>query len=225
MPPLARARTRRRGALARTRSLSAAMPQRPSGRASVPASRSAGRAASCSTTSATGPPAPHSATVTTRSPSPPASATRPTPCSGSTPGDRAGPNRRRRVPRRTPGWVADERPHTHRGPRSPIRRFKHKDAFAHHNGTAPLPAWSGNPNRHRLSRQPPTQRSHPPHRHHPAVPPPPSSGLPRSAHRQGRHTGRGATSPQAPPLPRRLRRPPRRRRTHPIHWPRKCRLT
>jgi transposase len=32
------------------------------------------------------------------------------------------------------------------------RRFKSKDAFARHNGTAPLPAWSGNPNRHRLSR-------------------------------------------------------------------------
>lgn len=33
-----------------------------------------------------------------------------------------------------------------------VRRFKSKDAFARHNGTAPLPAWSGNPNRHRLSR-------------------------------------------------------------------------
>ena len=33
-----------------------------------------------------------------------------------------------------------------------VRRFKHRDAFARHNGTAPLPAWSGNPNRHRLSR-------------------------------------------------------------------------
>jgi Transposase IS116/IS110/IS902 family len=33
-----------------------------------------------------------------------------------------------------------------------VRRFKHKDAFARHNGTAPLPAWSGNPSRHRLSR-------------------------------------------------------------------------
>lgn len=33
-----------------------------------------------------------------------------------------------------------------------VGRFKHKDAFARHNGTAPLPAWSGNPNRHRLSR-------------------------------------------------------------------------
>jgi transposase len=31
-------------------------------------------------------------------------------------------------------------------------RFKSKDAFARHNGTAPLPAWSGNPSRHRLSR-------------------------------------------------------------------------
>lgn len=33
-----------------------------------------------------------------------------------------------------------------------VRRFKSKDAFARHNGTAPIPAWSGNPNRHRLSR-------------------------------------------------------------------------
>lgn len=31
-------------------------------------------------------------------------------------------------------------------------RFRSKDAYARHNGTAPLPAWSGNPNRHRLSR-------------------------------------------------------------------------
>jgi transposase len=31
-------------------------------------------------------------------------------------------------------------------------RFKSKDAYARHNGTAPLPAWSGNPNRHRLAR-------------------------------------------------------------------------
>jgi len=33
-----------------------------------------------------------------------------------------------------------------------IRRFKSKDAFARHNGTAPLPVWSGNRERHRLSR-------------------------------------------------------------------------
>lgn len=33
-----------------------------------------------------------------------------------------------------------------------ISRFKSKDAFARHNGTAPLPAWSANPSRHRLSR-------------------------------------------------------------------------
>jgi transposase len=31
-------------------------------------------------------------------------------------------------------------------------RFRSKDAYARHNGTAPLPAWSGNPNRHRLAR-------------------------------------------------------------------------
>lgn len=33
-----------------------------------------------------------------------------------------------------------------------IRRFKSKDAFARHNGTAPLPVWSSNQPRHRLSR-------------------------------------------------------------------------
>ena len=31
-------------------------------------------------------------------------------------------------------------------------RFRSKDAFARHNGTAPLPVWSSNKQRHRLSR-------------------------------------------------------------------------
>jgi transposase len=34
-----------------------------------------------------------------------------------------------------------------------IRRFKSKDAFARHNGTAPLPVWSSNHERFRLSRR------------------------------------------------------------------------
>lgn len=33
-----------------------------------------------------------------------------------------------------------------------VRRFKSKDAYARHNGSAPLPVWSGNRERHRLSR-------------------------------------------------------------------------
>lgn len=33
-----------------------------------------------------------------------------------------------------------------------VRRFRSKDCFARHNGTAPLPVWSGNRVRHRLSR-------------------------------------------------------------------------
>lgn len=33
-----------------------------------------------------------------------------------------------------------------------VRRFRSKDAYARHNGTAPLPVWSGNRVRHRLSR-------------------------------------------------------------------------
>jgi transposase len=38
------------------------------------------------------------------------------------------------------------------GETADITRFKSKDAYARHTGTAPLPAWSGNPNRHRLAR-------------------------------------------------------------------------
>ena len=33
-----------------------------------------------------------------------------------------------------------------------VERFKSKDAYARHNGTAPLPVWSSNKARHRLSR-------------------------------------------------------------------------
>ncbi len=33
-----------------------------------------------------------------------------------------------------------------------VRRFRSKDAFARHNGTAPLPVWSSNHPRHRLAR-------------------------------------------------------------------------
>jgi transposase len=33
-----------------------------------------------------------------------------------------------------------------------VDRFKSKDAFARHNGTAPMPVWSSNKARHRLSR-------------------------------------------------------------------------
>jgi transposase len=33
-----------------------------------------------------------------------------------------------------------------------VRRFRSKDAFARHDGTAPLPVWSSNRVRHRLSR-------------------------------------------------------------------------
>jgi transposase len=38
------------------------------------------------------------------------------------------------------------------GETADARRFRSKDAFARHNGTAPLPVWSGNRVRHRLAR-------------------------------------------------------------------------
>ncbi|MCO6000348.1 transposase [Actinoallomurus rhizosphaericola] len=38
------------------------------------------------------------------------------------------------------------------GETADIRRFRSRHAWARHNGTAPLPVWSGNRERHRLSR-------------------------------------------------------------------------
>jgi transposase len=38
------------------------------------------------------------------------------------------------------------------GETAQVRRFRSKDAFARLNGTAPLPVWSSNKQRHRLSR-------------------------------------------------------------------------
>lgn len=38
------------------------------------------------------------------------------------------------------------------GETADVRRFRSKDAYARHNGTAPLPVWSANKQRHRLSR-------------------------------------------------------------------------
>jgi transposase len=38
------------------------------------------------------------------------------------------------------------------GETADVRRFRSRHAYARHNGTAPLPVWSGNRERHRLSR-------------------------------------------------------------------------
>ncbi len=38
------------------------------------------------------------------------------------------------------------------GETAQVRRFRSKDAYARHNGAAPLPVWSSNKQRHRLSR-------------------------------------------------------------------------
>jgi len=71
------------------------------------------------------------------------------------------------------------------------RRFKSKDAYARHSGTAPLPVWSVNQIR----------------------PPPPSAGLPQDPHRGRQHQDRGAARPQAAPVRHRLPSTPGRRRT------------
>ena len=38
------------------------------------------------------------------------------------------------------------------GETADVQRFRSRHAYARHNGTAPLPVWSGNRERHRLSR-------------------------------------------------------------------------
>ncbi|MDQ2587942.1 hypothetical protein CKY47_28965 [Saccharothrix yanglingensis] len=50
------------------------------------------------------------------------------------------------------------------GESADIRRFRSRDAYARHNGTAPLPVWSSNRARHRLSRTGNRQPDAAPHR-------------------------------------------------------------
>ena len=56
------------------------------------------------------------------------------------------------------------------GETAAVPRFKSDAAFARHDGTAPIPVWSGNTAgpTHEPWRQPPTQRRPAPHRSHPA---------------------------------------------------------
>lgn len=87
-----------------------------------------------------------------------------------------------------------------------VRRFRSKDAFARHNGTAPLPAWSANHVRHRLSRTGNRQLNTALHRiavtqlriHEDA------QGLPPAEDRDGKHEDGGDQSTQAQALRRRL---------------------
>ncbi|MBE1470806.1 transposase [Kibdelosporangium phytohabitans] len=60
------------------------------------------------------------------------------------------------------------------GETADIRRFRSRDTYARHNGTAPLPVWSSNRARHPTQsyRQPSTQRRPTPHRPHPSPLPP-----------------------------------------------------
>ena len=59
------------------------------------------------------------------------------------------------------------------GETAQVHRFRSKDAFARHNGTAPLPVWSSNKQRHRLAhRESATQHRPAPHRDDPSTPAP-----------------------------------------------------
>jgi transposase len=94
-----------------------------------------------------------------------------------------------------------------------VRRFHSKDAFARHNGTAPLPVWSSNTPRHRLARTGNRQLNAALHRI--AITQarclPGRNRLPRASRLHGQHQARSTTRAQATPLRHRLQSPPRRR--------------
>ena len=124
----------------------------------------------------------------------------------------ASPRWRRRC---SPSSASARSPPPRSSPRPPTSAASsRKDAFARHNGTAPLPVWSGNHERHRLSRTGNRQLNAAIHRiaitqarcHPDAV-----AYLDRPS-RPRQHPHRSAPRPQATPLRRRLPSPPRRRR-------------
>jgi transposase len=83
-----------------------------------------------------------------------------------------------------------------------ITRFHSPDAYARHNGTAPLPVWSSNVPRHRLSRnrQPTAQRRAASHRLDPGPSPPSSPNADRPAKGVRQERQGSATHPQTAPV-------------------------
>ena len=83
-----------------------------------------------------------------------------------------------------------------------VDRFRSKDAFARHNGTAPLPVWSSNRERHRLSRTGNRQLNcrDPSHRDHARPLPSRRHRLLGTTHEPRQHPHRSAPRPQAPTL-------------------------
>ena len=92
-----------------------------------------------------------------------------------------------------------------RRPRPPTsRRFRSKDAYARHNGTAPLPVWSAQPRTATASPAPATANSTPPSTASPsprrAATPTPSAYLDRRT-ASGQHRHRSPPSPQSAASP------------------------
>jgi transposase len=81
-----------------------------------------------------------------------------------------------------------------------IGRFTSAAAFARHDGSAPLPVWSGNDERHRLSRKGDRQVNVvlAPDRHHPAADRRARPRLLRAPPCRRRHEDRGDPGPRAP---------------------------
>jgi transposase len=107
------------------------------------------------------------------------------------------------------------------GETADVTRFRNKDAYARHTGTAPLPVVrQPDTTPPRPYRQPTTELRHPPHRRHSRALPSRSPRLLRTTHRPRQHTERSAASTQTTTLRPRLPRPISRhvhRRTTSIH--------
>ena len=93
------------------------------------------------------------------------------------------------APARARPAAAPSPPPSSIGETADIGRFRSTAAFARHNGTAPVPVWSGNSSRPppEPRRQPPAQRGDPSHRHHPDAHRRTRPGLPRAPTGAGRH--------------------------------------
>jgi len=113
------------------------------------------------------------------------------------------------------------------GETADVTRFRSKDAYARHTGTAPLPVLSGNRQRHRARphREPAAELRPASHRRHPRPLSRRRPRLHRATNGDGQHPQRSTSSTQTPPLRRRLPRPPPRRHRRHRSPRRGCRLT
>ena len=105
------------------------------------------------------------------------------------------------------------------GETADITRFHSKDAYARHNGTAPVSRMVFEPRTSPAhpGREPPAQRRRSSHSYHPSPLPPTGAGLPRTTEAERRQRQRSHPSTQTSTIRRRLPGTPRRRQHRQCH--------